>query len=138
MMNLFFSLLSSGGHVFLNTAIIPFVFHPYIRGLAVAPTSQTLSSTSSVSVGVLHAPGYPPYPLQSNNHLACTRYLGLQFGSDNDLRVASDASFAHNTLDRKSSQAFAMKLFGGMIGWRANRQDMVTTWTTEAELLALA
>ena len=44
-MNLFF--FSSGGHVF--TAIIPFVFHPYIRGLAVAP-SQTLSSTS-VSVG---------------------------------------------------------------------------------------
>ena len=47
----FFSFsLSSGGHVFLNTAIIPFVFHPYIRGLAVAPTSQTLPSTS-VSVG---------------------------------------------------------------------------------------
>ena len=61
-MNLFFS-FSSGGHV-LSTAIIPFVFHPYIRGLAVAP----LSSTSSVSVGVLHAPGYPPYPLQSNTY----------------------------------------------------------------------
>ena len=62
--NLFYS-LSSGGHVFLSTAIIPFVFHPCIRGLAVAPTSQTLSS--SVSVGILHTPGYPPYPLQSNN-----------------------------------------------------------------------
>ena len=42
------------------------------------------------------------------------------------------------TLDRKSSQAFAMKLFGGLIGWRANKQDTVTTSTTEAELLALA
>lgn len=72
------------------------------------------------------------------NYLAHTKYLGLQFGGDNDLRVASDASFADNTLDRKSSQAFAMKLFGGMIGWRANKQDTVTTSTTEAELLALA
>jgi hypothetical protein len=52
--------------------------------------------------------------------------------------VASDASFADNSTNRKSSQAFAMKLFGGLIGWRANKQDTVTTSTTEAELLALA
>jgi Zn-dependent M16 (insulinase) family peptidase len=52
--------------------------------------------------------------------------------------VASDASFANNSTDRKSSQAFAMKLFGGLIGWRANKQDTVTTLTTKAELLALA
>jgi hypothetical protein len=31
-----------------------------------------------------------------------------------------------------------MRLFGGTIGWRANKQDTVTTSTTEAELLALA
>ena len=31
-----------------------------------------------------------------------------------------------------------MKLFGGIIGWRANKQDTVTTSTTEAELLSLA
>lgn len=31
-----------------------------------------------------------------------------------------------------------MKLFGGMIGWRANKQATVTTSTTEAELLALS
>ena len=31
-----------------------------------------------------------------------------------------------------------MKLFGGLIGWRANKQDTVTTSTTEAELLAFA
>ncbi len=30
------------------------------------------------------------------------------------------------------------KLFGGMIGWRANKQATVTTSTTEAELLALS
>ena len=72
-------------------------------------------------------------------YLSRHRNLGLQFGGKEDtFTVASDASFADNTLDRKSSQAYAMKLFGGLIGWRANKQDTVTTSTTEAELLALS
>ena len=72
-------------------------------------------------------------------YLSRHRTLGLQFGGKGDtFTVASDASFADNTLDRKSSQAYAMKLFGGLIGWRANKQDTVTTSTTEAELLALS
>jgi hypothetical protein len=62
----------------------------------------------------------------------------LQFGGEDFLVVASDASFADNTLDRKSSQGLIIKLFGGPIAWRANKQDTVTTSTTEAELLALA
>jgi Reverse transcriptase (RNA-dependent DNA polymerase)/GAG-pre-integrase domain len=66
------------------------------------------------------------------------RDLGLQFGGGDDFLVASDASFADNTVDRKSSQAYAMQLFGGLIGWRANKQETVTTSTTEAELLALS
>ena len=31
-----------------------------------------------------------------------------------------------------------MKLFSGLIGWRASKQDTVTTSTTEAELLTLS
>jgi hypothetical protein len=31
-----------------------------------------------------------------------------------------------------------MKLFGGLIGWRANKQDTVITLIIKAELLALA
>ena len=31
-----------------------------------------------------------------------------------------------------------MKLFNGLIGWGANKQDTVTTSTTEAEPLALS
>jgi hypothetical protein len=31
-----------------------------------------------------------------------------------------------------------MKLFGGLIGWQVNKQDIVTTSTTEAKLLALS
>ena len=72
------------------------------------------------------------------NYLKGTSTLGLQFGNADDLEVASDASFADNTLDRKSSQAFVVKLFGGTIAWRANKQATVSTSTTEAELLALS
>jgi hypothetical protein len=52
--------------------------------------------------------------------------------------IASDASFANNSINRKNSQAFAIKLFGGLIGWRANKQNTITISTTEAKLLALA
>jgi hypothetical protein len=65
------------------------------------------------------------------------RQLFLRFGGQDNLVIASDASFADNSINRKSSQAFAMKLFGGLIGWRANKQDIITTSTIEAKLLAL-
>jgi hypothetical protein len=39
-------------------------------------------------------------------------------------------------MDRKSSQGYVIKLFGGLLAWRASKQDTVTTSTTEAELLA--
>jgi hypothetical protein len=71
-------------------------------------------------------------------YLGQTSTLALQLGGSNDLRIASDASHADNTLDHKSSQGYAVKLFGGLIAWRANKQDTVTTSTTEAELLALS
>ena len=71
-------------------------------------------------------------------YLHSTSSLALQYRREDDFQVASDASFADNSIDRKSSQAYAMKLIGGMIGWRANKQETVTTSTMEAELLALS
>jgi hypothetical protein len=71
-------------------------------------------------------------------YLYNTRQLSLRFGGQDNLVVASDAFFADNSTNRKSLQAFAMKLFGGLIGWRANKQNTVTISTTEAKLLALA
>jgi hypothetical protein len=70
-------------------------------------------------------------------YLEGTKHLTLYFKDTEELVIASDTSFANNTLDQKSSQAFAIQLFGGLIRWRANKQDTVTTSTTEAELLAL-
>ncbi|KAI1507095.1 polyprotein [Pyrenophora tritici-repentis] len=71
-------------------------------------------------------------------YLSDTKWLTLRLGGGTAMQVASDASFADNTLDRKSSQGYAIKLFGGLIAWRSSKQDTVTTSTTEAELLALS
>lgn len=71
-------------------------------------------------------------------YLLKTHSLCLRLGGGDSMQVASDASFADNTIDRKSSQGYAIKLFGGLIAWKANKQDTVTTSTTEAELLALS
>ena len=71
-------------------------------------------------------------------YLYNTRILALRLGGEDDFVIASDTSFADNSLNRKSFQAYTMKLFSRLVGWRANKQDIVTTSTTEAELLALA
>ena len=73
----------------------------------------------------------------------CIRYGGeardiSSFVCDRSFVCASDASFADNLIDRKSFQGFLMKLFGGAVAWRANKQDTVTTSSTEAELLAVS
>jgi hypothetical protein len=51
--------------------------------------------------------------------------------------VYTDASFADDLTDRKSSQGHLITLFGGPIAWKSGKQDTVTTSSTEAELLAL-
>ena len=79
-------------------------------------------------------------------YLYNTRGYSIQYGStntmtariyDGDLICVSDTSFADNTLDRKTSQGYIMT-FGGPIAWRANKQDTITTSSTEAELLAMS
>ena len=50
---------------------------------------------------------------------------------------ASDTSFTDNFVNRKSLQGYIIKLFGGPITWRANKQNTVITLSTEAKLLAL-
>jgi hypothetical protein len=63
---------------------------------------------------------------------------GIELAIKDDVfTVASDAAFADNS-DRKSTQGYLMKLFGGAIDWKSGKQSTVTTSTTEAELLALS
>ncbi|KAG0160097.1 hypothetical protein PDIDSM_7624 [Penicillium digitatum] len=70
------------------------------------------------------------YPTQSENN------PGLSLAAKS-IEFASDASFGDNR-DRKSSEGYLCKLYGGPIDWKASKQKTVTTSTTEAELLALA
>ena len=49
------------------------------------------------------------------NYLISIKNLTLYFGGFNNLEIINDALFANNTLDRKSFQAFIIKLFKGLI-----------------------
>src|SRR5262249_43723766 len=79
---------------------------------------------------------------QCLQYLKATQSYALQFDGSadgpEDLLVATDAAFADNAADRKSTQGFLIKLFGGPILWKAGKQATVTTSTTEAELLSLS
>lgn len=74
-------------------------------------------------------------------YLYSTKRLGLLFNGNSDLdtplEVFTDASFADDMVDRKSTQGFLMKLYEGPIAWQSGKQSTVTTSSTEAELLAL-
>ena len=71
------------------------------------------------------------------NYLINIKNLTVYFGDSNNFEVTNNALFVNNTLDRKGSHAFIIKLFKGLISWRANKQDTVTTSTIKAELLTL-
>lgn len=73
-------------------------------------------------------------------HLDGTKTLAIEFSVDNldeSVIFATDAAFADNR-DRKSSEGYVMKMFGGVVDWKACKQKTVTTSTTEAELLSLS
>ena len=79
------------------------------------------------------------YLARTQDH--CIWYEGSRKNSQDNISsfiCSSDVLFGDNTLDRKSSQGCMMKLFGGPVAWRANKQDTVTTSSTEAELLAIS
>ena len=54
-----------------------------------------------------------------------------------EMEVFTDASFADDSIDCKSSQGYMITLYGTSIAWRALKQPTVTTSSTEAELFAL-
>jgi hypothetical protein len=78
---------------------------------------------------------------QAIAYLYGTRYLAIEYSGMTDLNktfiCASDASFADHK-DRKSTEGYLCKLYGGPIDWRASKQRTVTTSITEAELLAIS
>ena len=71
-------------------------------------------------------------------YLFQTADFALRLGAGDGFNTSSDASFGDNLPDRKSTQAYTIQLFKSLIAWKSNKQDTVTTSTTEAELLALS
>lgn len=78
-------------------------------------------------------------------YLIGTKYHKLKLGSDKPLRneettnlmVYSDANWAEDREDRKSTSGFAIKLFGGTISWSSKKQDIVALSSAESEYVAL-
>ncbi|EED14304.1 conserved hypothetical protein [Talaromyces stipitatus ATCC 10500] len=73
-------------------------------------------------------------------YLYNTRFLAIEFSPpqnpEKDAFIcASDASFGDNP-DRTSSEGYLVQIYGGSVDWRATKQRLVTTSTTEAELRA--
>ena len=53
-----------------------------------------------------------------------------------EMEVFTDASFADDSTDRKSSQGYIITLYGTPIAWKILKQFTVTTSFTEVELFA--
>ena len=87
----------------------------------------------------------PEHISQANraiSYLYTTRFYAIEYSAPNinDSEVficASDAAYGDH-FDRKSSEGYICKLYGGPVDWRAAKQKTVSTSTTEAELLALS
>jgi len=60
---------------------------------------------------------------------------GITYSRTGDLQAYSDASYAEDPIDRKSTSAYIFMLGGGPISWQSKRQELVTTSTTEAEYI---
>lgn len=72
------------------------------------------------------------------SYLYGTRTLAIEYSPGGaNCEFSSDAAFA-DTEDRKSSEGYLFKMFGGAVDWRASKQKTVTTSTTEAKLLAIS
>ena len=73
-------------------------------------------------------------------YLNGTKTLAIEYSkrSDKVFLGASDASFADDSVTRRSTEGYLFQLFGGCIDWRSIKQRTVTTSSTEAELLALS
>jgi hypothetical protein len=54
------------------------------------------------------------------------------------LQIASDSSYIDDLDTRRSSYGYMISLFGGLIIWKAARQNIVTTSLTESEMLGVA
>ncbi|CAJ2668756.1 uncharacterized mitochondrial protein AtMg00810-like [Trifolium pratense] len=73
-------------------------------------------------------------------YLRGTQFQSLLFPSSSslELRAYSDADWAGNPTDRKSTTGFCIFLGDSLISWKSKKQDIVSRSSTEAEYRAMA
>ena len=73
-------------------------------------------------------------------YLRGTKNYGLLYTRDgkNDVEGYSDADWAGDVNDRKSTSGYLFTIGGGVVSWRSKKQTSVALSTAEAEYMALA
>jgi hypothetical protein len=77
------------------------------------------------------------------SYLFGTKDMVLQYGPgdkepNEELIGYSDADYANDLMDRKSTTGYIVKYYNGAISWASKRQHRVARSTTEAEYIALS
>ncbi|CAJ2639186.1 unnamed protein product [Trifolium pratense] len=98
---------------------------------AVHVVSQFVVSPTTVHWAVVH---------RILRYLQGTQFQSLLFPSSSslELRAYSDADWAGNPTDRKSTTGFCIFLGDSLISWKSKKQDIVSRSSTEAEYRAMA
>lgn len=74
-------------------------------------------------------------------YLLRTKDQSLRFGdtkTSSTLTAYTDANWAEDRTDRKSTSGFLCQVYGGLVSWSSKKQDVVAISTTESEYYALA
>ena len=105
-------------------------------------TRPDISFTVSLLSRFLRNPSEQHFTIARHclDYLVSTKSLSLHYDasySGPELQVFSDAAFADDPDDRKSSDGYLVLLFGCPVLWQARKQATVSTSSTEAEFIAL-
>ena len=71
-------------------------------------------------------------------YLKGTINFGLMYSDDSCVLGYSDADWAGDVDDRKSTSGYMFRIAGGPVSWRSRKQDTVALSTAEAEYVALS
>ena len=101
----------------------------------------------AAAIGILSQRLTKPRKLDLNECFRVIKYLlkthshSLILGSKNQTEPLigyTDANWAENRVDRKSTSGFLCKVFNGTVSWSSKRQNVISISTTESEFYALA
>ena len=110
----------------------------------IAITRPDIAFTTKQLAELLQNPGPQHFDIAHKclDYLEATKHYAIKLGTlcteHPIFAAASDVAYADNPITRRSTKGSIFQLFGGTIDWQSKKQAIVTTSTTEAELLALS